>query len=100
MDKQKEMLKLTEQAIRVLKKDSSIRTAQLEPTVVGAVAVINNYDANAFSQAVYEKAAELEKQGMQVEIQFSTSYYSNPAGFVLMYSALLVGRKHANSKIG
>lgn len=101
MTKMEEMLKLTKQAIRVIERDSSAPTVtQLEATAVCSVAVINNYDANVFTQSVLEKAAEMERQGAaKVEVQFSTSYYSNPAGFVLMHSALLIGRNYANTQV-
>lgn len=99
MDKTKELIKLTKQAVKLVEQHSDVEVIPLEATSIASIAVIHNYDADAFGKAVLEKVREMERQGaVNVEIQFSTSYYSNPAGFVLMNSALLIGRKYANSK--
>ena len=100
MDKMKELLKLTKQAVKVAEQDSSVEVCQLEATDINAIMLINGHDVNAFSQSVFDKAAEMRRQGAdKVEIQYSTSYCSNPAGFILMHSALLIGRKYANPTV-
>lgn len=94
MSREKELLKLTRQALKTMEQDSGTEIAQINPFEISHIAIINNHDINTFSQSVYDKAKEMEKQGaVKVEIQYSTSFYSNPAGIVLMHSALLIGRK-------
>ena len=97
MNRTKEMTKLVKHAIRVIEQDA-IEVSQSEPVAIGSVMVVSSPDANAFSQSVFNQAAEMQKQGMvKVEIQYSTSSYQAPTGsLILMHSALLIGRKYEN----
>lgn len=95
MDQIKELTKLAKQALRIAESVPASRVEPFRHTSIASVVTISNPDANAFSQGVFDKAAEMEKLGMtEVEIQYSTNLFGNSsAGPVLIHCALLIGRK-------
>lgn len=101
MDRMKELTKLAKQAIKVAEGVPESKSEQPKPTEVGAVVTISNPDANVFSQNIFDRAAEMKKQGMaEVEVQYATNILSNaPSGPILIHCALLIGRRYADSSI-
>ena len=100
-DREKKLIELSRKMLSVAAADTSTETVQVRATKIHLIACINHTDINVFCQQVHSKALDMESRGSdEVEVQYSTSSVVPSAGLIITtHSALLIGRKYANSEI-
>ena len=99
-NKEKKLVDLSKKLLTAAT-EPSVETTQLKATKIHLIASINHNDPNTFCQQVHSKALDMQSRGSdEVEIQYSTTDVAvSTVGAMVMHSALLIGRKYADTKI-